>query len=190
MTNLYTKSGVNIQKGNEVVKKIKSHVASTHNKAVLRNIGSFGGLYNLTDIVKKYKNPVLVQSIDGVGTKVELAERADDHSSIAFDLMGTVCDDAIIRGGEPVLVGSILDVSSLGKGEELTGGREKPSILSDAYEAVIAAVYLDGGFETAFSIISRQFSNLIDEVSVTEISRDYKTELQEHFCKLRKAHAL
>lgn len=67
----------------------------------------------------------------------------------------------------------------LGKGEEITGGREKPSILSDAYEAVIAAVYLDGGFEAAFSLISRQFSNLTDEVSVTDISRDYKTELQE-----------
>lgn len=76
----------------------------------------------------------------------------------------------------------------LGKGEEITGGREKPSILSDAYEAVIAAVYLDGGFEAAFLLVSRQFSNLIDEVAVTaEISRDYKTELQEQTQELFKA---
>ncbi len=76
----------------------------------------------------------------------------------------------------------------LGKGEEITGGRGKLSILSDAYEAVIAAVYLDGGFEAAFSLVSRQFSGLIDEVAVTaEISRDYKTELQEQTQELFKA---
>lgn len=75
----------------------------------------------------------------------------------------------------------------LGKGEEITGGREKPSILSDAYEAVIAAVYLDGGFLAAFPLVSKQFSNLIDEVSGTEIFRDYKTELQEQTQELFKA---
>jgi len=74
----------------------------------------------------------------------------------------------------------------LGKGEELTGGREKPSILSDAYEAVIAAVYLDGGFERAFSLVSSQFSLFLEDVSVTEISRDYKTELQEQSQELFK----
>src|SRR3989337_3412372 len=55
----------------------------------------------------------------------------------------------------------------LGKGEELTGGREKPAILSDDYEAVIAAVYLDGGFERAFSLVSSQFSLVLEDVSVT-----------------------
>lgn len=75
----------------------------------------------------------------------------------------------------------------LGKGEEITGGREKPSILSDAYEAVIAAVYLDGGFDAAFPLVSRQFSNLIDEVSATEIFSDYKTELQELTQEIFKA---
>lgn len=67
----------------------------------------------------------------------------------------------------------------LGKGEELTGGREKPSILSDTYEAIIAAVYLDGGFSDAFSLVSRQFCQIIEDVSITELARDYKTELQE-----------
>ncbi|MBI5327668.1 MAG: ribonuclease III [Deltaproteobacteria bacterium] len=74
----------------------------------------------------------------------------------------------------------------LGKGEYLTGGREKPSILSDAYEAVIAAVYLDGGFEKAFSLVSRQFSVIMEDVSMAESSRDYKTELQEQTQELFK----
>ncbi len=67
----------------------------------------------------------------------------------------------------------------MGKGEELTGGREKSSILADAYEAVIASVYLDGGFASAFSLVAGEFSSLIDDVSAAEVSRDYKTELQE-----------
>lgn len=75
----------------------------------------------------------------------------------------------------------------LGKGEELTGGRGKPSLLSDAYEAVIAAVYLDGGFEPAFSLVERQFSLLIQDVSVADASMDYKTELQEQTQEIFKA---
>lgn len=74
----------------------------------------------------------------------------------------------------------------LGKGEELTGGREKPSILSDAYEAVIAAVYLDGGFDKAFSAISGQFSVIMEDVSMEEVAMDYKTELQKQSQELFK----
>ena len=74
MSDIYTKAGVNIKKGEEVIKKIKNYVASTHTKSVLKNIGSFGGLYDLGDIIKNYKNPVLVQSIDGVGTKLSVAK--------------------------------------------------------------------------------------------------------------------
>ncbi|MBI2582254.1 hypothetical protein HYV87_03980, partial [Candidatus Woesearchaeota archaeon] len=51
---------------------------------------------------------------DGVGTKMELAERINDHRTIAYDLFAMVCDDAVVRGAEPVLIGSILDVNSLG----------------------------------------------------------------------------
>jgi len=55
---------------------------------------------------------------DGVGTKMELAERIGDHSTIAFDLFAMVCDDAVVRGAEPVLIGSILDVNTLGNEKE------------------------------------------------------------------------
>jgi len=55
---------------------------------------------------------------DGVGTKMEIAERINNHRTIAYDLFAMVCDDAVVRGAEPVLIGSILDVNSLGKGEE------------------------------------------------------------------------
>jgi phosphoribosylformylglycinamidine cyclo-ligase len=68
---------------------------------------------------------------DGIGTKVELAERAGRFDTVAFDLLAMVCDDAVIRGGEPVVVGSILDVNTLGTDDsrlqfirQLAGGYE------------------------------------------------------------------
>lgn len=103
MTNLYTKSGVNIKKGEEVVKKIKADIASTHTKMVLKNIGSFGGLYDLSDIVKNYKNPVLVQSIDGVGTKLSIATMMKKYDTVGEDIVNHSCNDILAMGAKPII---------------------------------------------------------------------------------------
>lgn len=102
MSGLYSKSGVNIKKGNEVVKRIKKNVASTHTKAVLKNIGSFGGLFELTEIVKKYKNPVLVQSIDGVGTKLSVAKMTGKYDTVGEDIVNHCCNDILAMGARPL----------------------------------------------------------------------------------------
>jgi len=96
--NQYAKSGVNIRKGNEAVERIKAGVKSTHNKMVLKNIGSFGGLYNLADIIKKYKNPVLVQSIDGVGTKLSVAKMMNKYDTVGEDIVNHCCNDLLAMG--------------------------------------------------------------------------------------------
>jgi len=67
----------------------------------------------------------------------------------------------------------------LGKGEELTDGREKNSILADATEAVIAAIYLDGGFEAAFRFVENQFRKRLRQVTRNRYETDYKSRLQE-----------
>ena len=67
----------------------------------------------------------------------------------------------------------------LGKGEEMTNGREKNSILADAVEAIIAAIYLDGGFEAAFAFIEGRFSRHLDAVTHSRHEADYKSRLQE-----------
>ena len=67
----------------------------------------------------------------------------------------------------------------LGRGETQTQGREKNSILADTYEAIVAAVYLDGGFDTAFKIIEANFLKLINEQHLAVNSYDYKSRLQE-----------
>jgi len=67
----------------------------------------------------------------------------------------------------------------LGKGEIRTQGRYKKSILSDTYEAILAAVYLDGGFEAAFALIQGHFSELIEQSVGPDVISDYKTRVQE-----------
>ena len=71
----YKSAGVDIDAGNEAVDKIKGKVKSTFSKNVLTGIGGFGSLYSFKDIVSKYKNPIMVQSIDGVGTKTIIARK-------------------------------------------------------------------------------------------------------------------
>lgn len=71
----------------------------------------------------------------------------------------------------------------LGNGEELTGGRDKPSIVSDALEAVLGAVYLDGGLEAARRVIVEVVIRLLEDARVDETDKDYKTRLQEHVQK-------
>ncbi len=102
MSDLYKKAGVNIDKGNEVVRRIKSHVKSTHTKEVLTDIGGFGGLYDIGAILKKYKNPVLVQSIDGVGTKLMVAKMMKKYNSVGEDVVNHSCGDIVAMGARPL----------------------------------------------------------------------------------------
>ena len=74
----------------------------------------------------------------------------------------------------------------VGKGEETTRGREKPSLLADAYEAILGAIYLDSGFPEGFVVVNKHFGHLIERASSEDISGDYKTALQEHVQKLFK----
>jgi len=79
------------------------------------------------------------------------------------------------------------DCLQLSRGEEENQGREKKSILANAYEALAAAVYLDGGYEAVFSMINDHFKTLIDEAARRGYSRDYKSRLQELVQKLFNA---
>ena len=70
----------------------------------------------------------------------------------------------------------------LGRGEEKTGGRFKQALLADAYEALIAAIYLDGGLEAAEAFLRRELKDALDEGSAQTFARDYKSALQEQGC--------
>jgi ribonuclease-3 len=76
----------------------------------------------------------------------------------------------------------------LGKGEDLSGGRDKPSILADAFEALLGAVYLDSGIESARSIVQSLFTNHIKEHVELGVVRDFKTTLQEESARIASVH--
>jgi len=102
MSDLYAQAGVNIETGNEVVKRIKSHVKSTHTNNVITDIGHFGGLFDLGEILKSYKHPILVQSIDGVGTKLSVAKMMKKYGSVGEDIVGHGCNDILAMGAKPI----------------------------------------------------------------------------------------
>lgn len=93
-----------------------------------------------------------------------------------------VCEKSLFSLAQEINLGSYLRV---GKGEEQTGGRKRPSIVSDAFEAVIASIYLDGGYESAKKFILRFIPENIDVKKATVVS-DYKTALQEIIQKNRE----
>ena len=95
----YAKAGVNIVKGNELVKSIKASVNATHDKRVLGGIGGFAGLFQLGT---KYKNPILVGCTDGVGTKVALSQRHNKLHLTGQDLVAMCVNDMITCGAEPL----------------------------------------------------------------------------------------
>jgi ribonuclease-3 len=87
-----------------------------------------------------------------------------------------VNEDALARVARELRVGELL---RMGRGEELTGGRDKSSVLADALEAVIAAVYLTEGVTGAMAVVDRHFAEVLDGVAEGRSGDDYKTRLQE-----------
>jgi phosphoribosylformylglycinamidine cyclo-ligase len=98
----YREAGVNIEEGNRSVDLIRDAAASTFTPAVLTGVGSFGAFYDLSGIIGAYREPVLVQSVDGVGTKTVIARQADDFSGIGADLVSACCNDIAVHGARPL----------------------------------------------------------------------------------------
>ena len=98
----YKSAGVDINAGNEAVKRIKKGVRSTFTTNVLTGLGSFGSLYDLKSILDDYENPVLVQSIDGVGTKTIIARKLGKFNTIGVDLLSACANDILVMGARPL----------------------------------------------------------------------------------------
>ncbi len=96
----YKTSGVDIDAGNETVRRIKGLARSTFTPGVLSEIGSFGGLFRLEP--GRHADPVLVASADGVGTKLKVAFLADRHDTVGEDLVNHCVNDILVQGARPL----------------------------------------------------------------------------------------
>lgn len=106
----YKTAGVDINAGDETVKRIKKFARSTFSKNVLSDIGLFGGFFELD--FTKYENPVLVSSVDGVGTKLKIAIASNIHNTVGQDLVNHCVNDIAVCGAEPLF---FLDYLAFGK---------------------------------------------------------------------------
>jgi len=106
----YSEAGVDIDRGNELVRRIKKIVAPTFGRGVLTDIGGFSGLFAIG--YDKFDDPVLVSSTDGVGTKLNIAKQCNKHDTIGIDLVAMCVNDIAVGGAKPLF---FLDYLSVGK---------------------------------------------------------------------------
>jgi phosphoribosylformylglycinamidine cyclo-ligase len=106
----YSDAGVDIDAGNELVERIKPSLKKTNRAGVLSAIGGFGGLFDLK--AAGFKDPILVASTDGVGTKLKIAIETQQLSTIGIDLVAMCVNDLICQGAEPLI---FLDYFATGK---------------------------------------------------------------------------
>ncbi|MBY2476825.1 phosphoribosylformylglycinamidine cyclo-ligase [Clostridioides difficile] len=107
----YKESGVDIDEGNRAVDLIKGKIKGTYDGNVVGDLGNFSGLYSLKDFVGM-KEPVLLASTDGVGTKLKIAQMMDKHDTVGIDLVAMCVNDLICQGAKPLF---FLDYIALGK---------------------------------------------------------------------------
>ncbi len=106
----YAQAGVSISEGDRFVREIKTHVRSTYRKEVLGDIGAFGGFFGAS--FAGMKSPVLVSSVDGVGTKLLVAQMAGKHDTVGQDLVNHCVNDILVCGARPLF---FLDYFATGK---------------------------------------------------------------------------
>lgn len=107
----YAAAGVDLAAGEEAVDRIKAHVRSTFRPEVIGDLGGFGGLFAFDH--SKYRDPVLVSSTDGVGTKSQIARLTRRYETIGRDLVAMSVDDVAVQGAEPLFFLDYISVGSL-----------------------------------------------------------------------------
>lgn len=109
----YADAGVDIEKANKLVNRIKEIAKRTPRHGVMGDIGGFGGLYSLN--AENYERPVLVSSTDGVGTKLKIAFMTGRHDTVGIDLVAMCVNDIAVQGAKPLF---FLDYLAMGKLDE------------------------------------------------------------------------
>jgi phosphoribosylformylglycinamidine cyclo-ligase len=164
----YREAGVDIEGGDEFVKRIASRARTTFRKEVIGGLGGFGGLFRFPS--ERFKEPVLVSGTDGVGTKLKIAQLVGRHNTIGIDLVAMCVNDICVGGAEPLffldyLATGKLDVSiaeSIVEGI-VTGCQEAGCALIGGETAEMPSCYPDGEYDLAgFAVGVVERANIVD----------------------------
>jgi phosphoribosylformylglycinamidine cyclo-ligase len=164
----YKASGVDIDAGNETVRRIRSLARSTFTPGVMSEIGSFGGLFEIER--GRFQNPVLVSSADGVGTKLKVAFMTGRHDTVGADLVNHCVNDILVQGAAPLF---FLDYLATGRlspsvAEQVVGGiaracRDNGCALIGGETAEMPGFYADGEYDLAGFIVGAvEKSQIVD----------------------------
>jgi len=164
----YRKSGVDIEEGNRAVSLMRSEVKRTFNERVLSDLGHFGGLFRAD--FPGMKNPVLVASTDGVGTKLKVASMAGDYSTVGADLVNHCVNDILVQGASPLF---FMDYIACGSLSAVTAARivtgmagaclENHCALLGGETAEMPGFYSPGDYDVAGTIVG-----VVEEGSVVD----------------------
>ena len=155
----YAAAGVDIDEGTRAVDQMKAAVERTHGAAVLKGVGSFGGVFSGA-VLKAMDEPLLVASTDGVGTKVELAARLGKYRGVGADIVNHCIDDVLVQGARPLffldyIASSKLDADQVA--EVVTGMAEACEAAGCALlggeTAEMPGVYAPGAFDIAGTLV-------------------------------------
>jgi phosphoribosylformylglycinamidine cyclo-ligase len=169
----YKKAGVDIDAGNEVVRRIKGLAKTTATKGVLSDLGSFGGLFHIG--ARGLTDPVLVASADGVGTKLRVAFMSGIHDTVGVDLVNHCVNDILVQGAEPLF---FLDYLATGRLDpdvavRIVDGlaracRENGCALLGGETAEMPGFYADGEYDVAGFIVGAvERAKVIDGRGIT-----------------------
>lgn len=173
----YRSAGVDIDAGEQLVRRIKKPVRSTFTKGVLNDIGLFGAFYRAD--FRGYRKPVLVSSVDGVGTKLKVAVALDRHDTIGQDLVNHCVNDILVCGARPLY---FMDYYAAGRlntdnAEQVILGfvkacRENGCALIGGETAEMPGVYADRDYDLAGTIVG-----IVDEKKILDGSRIRKGDV-------------
>ena len=169
----YKSSGVDIDTGHEVVERVKQLAKSTFTEGVLSNIGTFGGMFRPE--LSGMREPVLVASADGVGTKLKVAFLTGEHRTVGVDLVNHCVNDILVQGARPIFFLDYLatgrlapDVSAAVIEGIAAGCKENHCALLGGETAEMPGFYADGEYDLAGFVVGLvDRSRVIDGRTIT-----------------------
>ncbi|NLY73954.1 MAG: phosphoribosylformylglycinamidine cyclo-ligase [Firmicutes bacterium] len=158
MTDLYKAAGVDIDAGIKSVNRIKNLVRGTYNQRVLGELGGFGGLYSFP--AAEFRDPLLVSSTDGVGTKLKIAFALRKYDTVGYDLVNHCVNDILVQGAKPLFFLDYIGAASVNPEliEAVVSGlvkgcRENDTVLIGGETAEMPGMYAAGEFDLVGTIV-------------------------------------